>query len=258
MGTVMFSACLTSHSNKLLFFKHLEMGKSSFFALNNTINHIFPLLLALISPPPLLPQHTHTHTTYITYTTHTTPKHQCSLLIESLTASLPPSINLIAKHVSLTFHCIHEASQESPAWIAYLHQIDSLVISGLKRMMLKAISTLIRRASKYEQGDTIPPLVMVVLELYGPTVQFSPPLSAHTAIKSVSEVVHKWMAAYLKLAKLVPRLTASVTGNCFESLSKDTELTNPMSTICAHLETNSRQSQVSSFSMAVCNLLQQW
>lgn len=152
----------------------------------------------------------------------------------------------ISHHVSCTFQCIHEASQESPAWVAYLQQIDSLVLTGLKSMMLKAISTLVSRVMKYEQGDSIPPLVMVELELQGSNVQFSPPLSAHSAIVSVPEMVQKWMSDYLNLAKLGPRFCPGLLGDssCMEVLKTDTEIKGAMSKICAHLETNSRQCQV--------------
>lgn len=113
-------------------------------------------------------------------------------------------------------------------------------------MLLKAISTLVGRAMKYEQGDSIPPLVMVELELQGTDVQFSPPLSTHSAISSVPEVVQRWMSDYLQLAKLGPRFVAAAVGDgtCFEVLNSDPEVKNAMNKICAHLETNSRQCQV--------------
>ena len=162
----------------------------------------------------------------------------------------------IAQRVALTFQCIHEASQESPAWLAYLQQIDSLVLSGLKSMMLKAISTLVNRAVKYEQGDTIPPLVMVELELQGSDVHFSPPLSSHSAISSVAEVVQKWMNDYLRLGRLGPRFSPGLPGeaerSCLELLKADTEIKNAMSKICAHLETNSRQCQVKGNAILLC------
>lgn len=151
----------------------------------------------------------------------------------------------ISQFVSLTFQCIHEASQESPAWVAYLQQIDGLVLAGLKSMMLTAISTLVGRATKYEQGDTIPPLVMVELELQGSDIQFSPPLGTHTAISSVPEAVQKWMSDYLNLAQLGPRFSPGFSeGTCMEVLKSDTDIKSAMSKICAHLETNSRQCQV--------------
>ena len=154
----------------------------------------------------------------------------------------------VSQHVSLTFQCIHEASQESPAWVAYLNKIDSLVLSGLKDMMLNATATLTNRALKYEQGDRIPPLVMVELEVQGADVQFAPPLSAHSAISSVPEVVQKWMSDYLGLAKLGPRFAPAGGGvvgrSCFEELNSDPGIRGAMNKICAHLETNSRQCQV--------------
>lgn len=168
----------------------------------------------------------------------------CSLLVNSLQSALPPSMERISQHVSLTFECIHEASQESPAWVAYLCMIDDLVLTGLKKVMLKAISTLVTRALKYEQGDGIPPLVMVELELQGSDVHFSPPLSARSESSSVPEVVQKWMSNYLSLAKLGPRFSPGVGATCFEVLNSDTDIKGSMSKICAHLETNSRQCQV--------------
>ena len=152
----------------------------------------------------------------------------------------------IAQHVSLTFQCIHEASQESPAWVAYLQQVDNLVLAGLKNMMLKALSTLLNRAMKYEQGDSIPPLVMVELELQSSDVQFSPPLASHSAIGSVPEVVQKWMSDYLNLGKLGPRFIPGLKegATCMDVLKLDPEIKSAMSKICAHLETNSRQCQV--------------
>ena len=149
----------------------------------------------------------------------------------------------ISQHVSHTFKCVHEASQESPAWMAYLKQIESFVLTGLKNMMLKALSTLVSRAMKYEQGGSIPPLVIVDLELQGSAVQFSPPLSTHSAIRSVPEVVQKWMSNFLDLAKLCPRFAAS-NGTCHEMIESDVDIKNAMTKICAHLETNSRQCQV--------------
>ena len=157
----------------------------------------------------------------------------------------------IAQHISLTFQCIHEASQESPAWAAFLNMIDSLVLVGLKTTMLKAISTLVHRATKYEQGDGIPPLVMVELELQGGDIQFAPPLSTHSAISSVPEVVQTWMSNFLNLAKLGPCFSpggggtgGGEKGTCFQVLNSDADIKNAMSKICAHLETNSRQCQV--------------
>ena len=167
--------------------------------------------------------------------------------MESLQSCLPPSMERITQHVTLTFQCIHEASQESPAWVAYLEQIDSLVVSGLKDMLLAAISTLVGRALKYEQGGQIPVLVMVELELQGSNVMFSPPLSAHSAISSVPEVVQKWMSNLLHLARLGPRFSPGVgDGSCLEVLRANSDIKNAMSKICAHLETNSRQCQVQS------------
>ncbi len=111
--------------------------------------------------------------------------------------------------------------------------------------MLKAISTLYSRALKYEQGDPIPCLVTVELELQGADVQFSPPLSTFSSVNCVPEVVQKWMSNYLSLAKLGPRFSSTVDrGTCFDVLSSDGEVKNAMSKICAHLVTNSRQCQV--------------
>ena len=181
------------------------------------------------------------------------PHFLCSHLIECLQNALPPSMERIAHHISLTFQCIHEVSQESPAWTAFLSSIDALVLAGLKATMLSAISTLVARATKYEQGAGIPPLVMVELELQGSgEVQFSPPLSAHSAISSVPEVVQRWMGNFLGLAKLGPRFGpvgargpgGGAGGTCFDVLNSDLDIKNAMSKICAHLETNSRQCQV--------------
>lgn len=110
--------------------------------------------------------------------------------------------------------------------------------------MLRAISTLVSRVVKYEQGATIPPLVMVELELQGSDVQFSPPLSSYSAFSSVPEVVQKWMSNYLELAKLCPKFGSGVEKTCYEVMKSDPDIKNSMSKICAHLETNSRQCQV--------------
>lgn len=126
-------------------------------------------------------------------------------LLESLQCLLPCSLQKIHKHIHQTFLCIHEASQKSPAWTAYLQQVDSTLIAGLKSMLLTVLATLVQKATRYEQGAPISPLVMVQLELQGGDIQFSPPLSGHSAVSSVPEVVQKWMNDYLSLTKLIPR-----------------------------------------------------
>ena len=131
--------------------------------------------------------------------------------------------------------------------MAYLDHIESIVLAGLKNMVLATILTLMQRATQYEQGDPIPPLVVVRLELQGSDVQFSPPLSGHSAISSVSEVVQQWMNDYIELARLVPRFGGgSIEGDktCYQAISTDLEIRNAISKISAHLETNSRQCQV--------------
>ena len=72
-------------------------------------------------------------------------------------------------------------------------------------MLLTMLSTLVQKATRYEQGAPIFPLVTVRLELQGGEIQFSPPLSAHSAVSSVPEVVQKWMNDYLNLTRLIPR-----------------------------------------------------
>ena len=72
-------------------------------------------------------------------------------------------------------------------------------------MLLTVLATLVQKATKYEQGAPILPLVMVQLELQGGDIQYSPPLSGHSAVSSVPEVVQKWMNDYLSLTKLIPR-----------------------------------------------------
>ena len=55
------------------------------------------------------------------------------------------------------------------------------------------------------QGDQIPALVTVQLELQGGEVQFSPPLSSHSALPSVPELVQRWMDSYTRVARLARR-----------------------------------------------------
>lgn len=190
----------------------------------------------------------------------------CRSVVETLRSLLPSSLERINKHVNKTFLCVHEASLKSPAWTAYLHQVDSIILSGLKNMLLTVISTLVQRATRYEQGDPIPPLVVVQLELQGGTIQFSPPLSGHSALNSVPETVQKWMNDYLGLTKLILRMQlwrgqderegegeeeADKKGKgddedktCFKAISSNPDIKNAIGKICAHLETNSRQCQV--------------
>ena len=117
-------------------------------------------------------------------------------------------------------------------------------------MVLKAISSLVQRATRYEQGDPIPPLLTVELELQASDVQFSPPLSVHTALVSVPEAVQKWISGYMDLAKLVPRFEASTkqedekSSTYFGAVCSDVEIKGAVSKINAHLETNARQCQV--------------
>ena len=127
--------------------------------------------------------------------------------MESLQSLLPCSLDKINNHIHQTFLCVHEASQKSPAWSAYLRLTDTTILTGLKHMLLTVISTLVQKATRYEQGAPISPLVTVQLELQGGDVQFSPPLSGHSAISSVPEIVQKWMNDYLSLTKLIPRYT---------------------------------------------------
>ena len=129
----------------------------------------------------------------------------CRHLLESLQHLLPSSLQKITNHINQTFVCVHEASQTSPSWTAYLRQIDSTLLAGLKHLLLTVLATLVQRATRYEQGAPISSLVMVQLELQGGDIQFSPPLSGHSAISSVPEVVQKWMNDYLSLTKLIPR-----------------------------------------------------
>ena len=134
-------------------------------------------------------------------------------LLESLQCVLPSSLQKINRHIQQTFHCIHEASQRSPSWTAYLQQIDSALLAGLKTLLLSVLATLVQKATRYEQGVPISPLVMVQLELQGGDIQFSPPLSGHSAVSSVPEVVQKWVNDYLSLTKLIPRYTVVVCDN---------------------------------------------
>ena len=195
--------------------------------------------------------------------------------MESLQSLLPSSLDRINKHINQTFLCVHEASQKSPAWAAYLEQIDSLILAGLKNMLLSIISTLVQKATRYEQGDTIPPLVMVQLELQGGSVQYSPPLSGHSALSSVPEVVQKWMSDYISLTKLMQRVQAVQGGGregegeaegverdggeeedktCFEAVSSEPDIKSAVGKICAHLETNSRQCQVILYKNCTCTV----
>lgn len=170
-----------------------------------------------------------------------------SALLEAIQSCLRPSLKRITDHINQSFLSINEASQESPAWVAYLNHIDTVILGGLKNMVLATILTLIQRATQYEQGDPIPPLVVVRLELQGSDVQFSPPLSGHCAISSVSEVIQRWMNDYIELARLIPRFgSGALDGDktCYHAISSDSEIKNAISKISAHLETTSRQCQV--------------
>lgn len=134
-------------------------------------------------------------------------------------------------------------------------------------MLLAIISTLVQKATRYEQGDPIHPLVEVRLELQGDNIQFSPPLSGNSTLSSVPEVVQDWMNAYVSLAKLVRRVNPVQDGQevegelresemserdgeddgdmtCFKTFSSDSDIKSAIGKICAHLETNSRQCQV--------------
>ena len=201
-------------------------------------------------------------------------------LMENLRTLLPSSVNRINKHIKQTFLCVHEASQNSPACTAHLQEIDSIIFSGLKNMLLTIISTLVQKATRYEQGDPIHPLVTVQLQLQGDNIQFSPPLSGHSALSSVPEVVQNWMNDYVGLAKLVRRANPIQSGEkqegevgrdgvreksgkvdgdktCFTAVSSDSDIKSAIGKICAHLETNSRQCQVQpmiflTLNMSVC------
>ncbi len=182
------------------------------------------------------------------------PLHARRQALESLQTTLPPSVQRISAHIDHTFSCIDEASRESPAWTAYLRHTDSLVLAGLKKMVLTAIFSLVQRASQYEQGHPIPPLVTVEMELQAHDVQFSPPLSMHSALDSVPEVVQRWIEAYIELAKLVP-LFERVGGGartCYEALCGDAELKSAVGKISAHLETNARHCQVCTYTVNAC------
>ena len=112
-------------------------------------------------------------------------------------------------------------------------------------MALTVITSLLQRAGQYEQGTAIRPIVTVCLELQATDVQFSPPLSTHSALVSVPEAVQKWIDEYMGLAKLVPRFGGSGEGGTFqEELCGDSELKGAVSKISAHLETNARHCQV--------------
>ena len=134
-------------------------------------------------------------------------------------------------------------------------------------MLLAIISTLVQKAARYEQGDPICPLVMVQLELQGDNIQFSPPLSGHSTLSSVPEIVQEWMNNYVSLAKLVRRVNPVQDGQevkeelregemskrngeddgdktCLKAFSSDPDIKSAIGKICAHLETNSRQCQV--------------
>ena len=199
----------------------------------------------------------------------------CRRLIDCLQSLLPSSLERINRHINQTYLCIHEASQKSPAWTAYLQQVDSVILSGLKNMLLTIISTLVQKATRYEQGDPILPLVMVQLELQGDNIQFSPPLSGHSALSSVPEMVQNWMNDYVSLAKFVRRVNPvqdaqELVGELredevskrdgedktyFKAFSSDSDIKSAVGKICAHLETNSRQCQVMSVCMFCLNLL---
>lgn len=166
--------------------------------------------------------------------------------MDTLSVSLPATMDRISKRITHTFHCIHEASQESPAWLSYLRQVDDLVLSSLRIMTLKFISSLSQRTSTYEQGGSIPALLTVELGLYGADVQFFPPLATHSAFTSIPEVIQQWMGNYLRLSGLVPRLSGRQSGGStsFELEYKESDIKSAMNKICAHVETNSRQCQV--------------
>lgn len=174
-------------------------------------------------------------------------------ILDSLEASIPPSVQRISRHISQIFCCIDEASQESPAWTSFLKHIDTLILTGLKKMVFTAINSLVQRASHYEQGHPILPLITVDLELQASDVQFSPPLSMHSAVVSVPEAVSVWISEYVGLAKLVPRFEQAGAVCCYEALCMDAELKGAMSKIKAHLETNARQCQVHCMYTSPCS-----
>ena len=190
--------------------------------------------------------------------------------MEGLRSLLPSSLNRINRHINQTFLCVQEASQTSPAWTAYLQQIDSVILTGLKNMLFKIISALVQKAARYEQGASISPLVTVQLELQGDNVNFSPPLSVQSALSSVPEVVQRWLNDYIGLAKLVRRVCVFgkqgeeregeererelkerdvfEDGTYFTAVSLDADIKAAFGKVSAHLETNSRQCQVGSTS----------
>ena len=56
------------------------------------------------------------------------------------------------------------------------------------------------------QGVSIPPLMAVQLELVGDVVTFSPPLTPHSSLPSIPEIVAGWMDSYVATTLQLPRI----------------------------------------------------
>ena len=61
----------------------------------------------------------------------------------------------------------------------------------------------------------------VQLELVGGVVTFSPPLTPHSSLPSIPEIVAKWMDSYVATTRYLPRVLPNrqVSGSCMYPLT---------------------------------------
>lgn len=174
---------------------------------------------------------------YFTY--HVAGLH-CSAILERLNDLLPSSLSRIHSNLASVLSLIH-ASPESPAWDHYLHKTEDQVTEGLTNMVLTAVGSLLHRAHLYEQvpkpsvwvflhllantygssfvfltsqGVSIPALMAVQLELVGGVVTFSPPLTPHSSLPSIPEIVARWMDSYVTTTHQLPRILPNNQVGC--------------------------------------------
>lgn len=57
-----------------------------------------------------------------------------------------------------------------------------------------------------KKGVSIPALMAVQLELVGGVVAFSPPLTPHSSLPSIPEIVARWMDSYVSSTRHLPRI----------------------------------------------------
>jgi dynein heavy chain len=160
---------------------------------------------------------------------------------ESARSMLSFSMMQIESIIKETFKYV-EVSLKSSEWLDYLSYLDALVYHGLKEMMIYSMWTLTSRAQKYEQGGSIPPIVSVSIQLWDNQIQFYPPLSLHSAIVSVPEIVKDSLESFLLLCKIPCRLIDSDI-SYYDELLSDGDVYGNVQKIIAHIETSSRQCQ---------------